>query len=147
VSNGATSIWTDELKAEVAELWKKHSATEIAAMLGWRHGLAVNRNQVIGVVHRMGLTHEGKVERHARDNNGPRRERPKRECVKRVTGSVWVPRCVEVEPRHVPFFELGAGECKYPYGDGPFTFCGHPRSIGSVWCSHHRALCTDARAA
>jgi GcrA cell cycle regulator len=149
VTFGKTTIWRDELKTEVAELWKDHSATQIAAVLGER-GLVVNRNQVIGVIHRMGLTHEVKVVRHASDTNGPRPPRPKREHVKRVkgvTGSMWVPRCVEVDPRNVSLFELGAGECKFPYGDGPFTFCGHPRSTGSVWCDQHRELCTDARAA
>lgn len=49
-------------------------------------------------------------------------------------------KCAEIAPKHVTLLELGSG-CKYPYGDGPFTFCGHPRLDGLPYCLPHQALC------
>lgn len=49
-------------------------------------------------------------------------------------------RCVEVEPRHVSLLDLQqGGDCRWPYGDGPFTFCGHPAVFGS-YCGPHFGL-------
>ena len=37
--------------------------------------------------------------------------------------------------------ELQRGHCKYPHGDGPFTFCGQDVEHGKPYCPHHAALC------
>lgn len=36
--------------------------------------------------------------------------------------------------------DLETGQCKYPHGDGPFTFCGHAQFETSVYCEHHSRL-------
>jgi GcrA cell cycle regulator len=50
-------------------------------------------------------------------------------------------RCVEVDPRHLSILELGAGDCRYPYGgdeDGEvISFCGRPKREGSSYCTAH----------
>jgi len=50
-------------------------------------------------------------------------------------------RCVGVSPRLVSLIELGASDCRYPYGgdkeNEPITFCGHPRLAGSSYCAPH----------
>jgi len=37
--------------------------------------------------------------------------------------------------------ELDRSHCRYPHGDGPFTFCGHEVEQGGSYCPHHAALC------
>ena len=50
-------------------------------------------------------------------------------------------RCVEVEPRHLSLVDLERGDCHYPYGGDEegeaITFCGHPSSPGSSYCTPH----------
>lgn len=56
-------------------------------------------------------------------------------------------RCAAVEPRHLALIELEYGDCRYPYGgeeEGEaITFCGHPRSPGSSYCTPHFLLSRD----
>lgn len=49
-------------------------------------------------------------------------------------------RDAEVEPLHLSLPDLKAHNCRYPYGEGPFTFCGQPIRDGS-YCFAHAALC------
>src|SRR6266702_6256006 len=53
-------------------------------------------------------------------------------------------RCVEVEPRHLALTELEHGDCRYPFGGDSegeaITFCGHPRRLGSSYCTPHFRL-------
>ena len=32
------------------------------------------------------------------------------------------------------------GMCRWPYGNGPFTFCGHPVALHKVYCANHAAV-------
>lgn len=46
-----------------------------------------------------------------------------------------------VVPLHKTMAELRRKECAYPYGDGPFTFCGHPIADDCPsYCPDHHAL-------
>lgn len=45
---------------------------------------------------------------------------------------------------HIAFLDLEPHHCRFPYGDGPFTFCGHPKVQGS-YCTPHALYCTEAR--
>lgn len=42
--------------------------------------------------------------------------------------------------------DLGAAECRYPFGDGPFLFCGAPTPERSAYCRAHHNICFAARA-
>ena len=53
-----------------------------------------------------------------------------------------VPVIVDVQPaaKHVDLLELEPGQCRWPYGDGPFTFCGCPTaSDDGSYCRAHQA--------
>lgn len=45
-----------------------------------------------------------------------------------------------VEPLHVPLHELGPTQCHWPYGEGPYTFCGREKEVERVYCAAHQAL-------
>lgn len=49
-------------------------------------------------------------------------------------------RAVDVEPLNLTFDQLQNGDCKWPYGDGPFLFCGHPAIEGRPYCRGHCAI-------
>lgn len=38
-------------------------------------------------------------------------------------------------------FELEDNDCRYPYGNGPYLFCGDPKQEQSSYCSHHHSVC------
>lgn len=57
------------------------------------------------------------------------------------------PRCIEVGPLHLSLADLTQVSCRYPYGDGPFTFCGHAKFAGHPYCEGHYALTSKQRAA
>ena len=45
-----------------------------------------------------------------------------------------------VQPLHRTIAEIEARECRWPYGDGPFTFCGHVTALGVSYCPTHAKL-------
>jgi GcrA cell cycle regulator len=49
-------------------------------------------------------------------------------------------RFADVIPRHLSLLELMPRQCRYPYGEGPFTFCGHPTRPGVSYCPGHQDL-------
>ena len=49
--------------------------------------------------------------------------------------------CLEIEPRHVTLAELGPDDCRYPFGERDFTFCGNTKLAGSSYCRVHHAAC------
>ncbi len=137
------TTWTDERTAQLKALYEEgYSSSQIAAQLGH-----ATRNGVIGKIHRLGLVRDiNRVKKFA-----PRAPRVLKER-KAYTRSApfeahWQPkvpvepievRCAAVEPLHLS--EPEAGKCKYPYGDGPFTFCGHD-AAGRTYCALHHELC------
>jgi GcrA cell cycle regulator len=125
---------------------------DIAAALQER-GYRFTRSSIIGIVHRMGLTLEHKSEERRRRASPPKRERKMKPVLRLVGASsaggpifktVLIPdldlACADITPRNVSIADLGKNECRYPYGDGPFTFCGHPTD-GGAYCVGHKALC------
>lgn len=39
--------------------------------------------------------------------------------------------------------KLEDNDCRFPFGEGPFLFCGDEQQAGSSYCSHHHAICWD----
>lgn len=37
--------------------------------------------------------------------------------------------------------DLKNSQCHYPYGEGPYTFCGHSVKEKSPYCMDHHAIC------
>ncbi len=142
-NNASTSSWTDELRDRVRTLWPTNSSGQISVIfIGEGHPFT--RNAIVGQAHRLGLTRKQKSEPHIR---APRTSPIRMSRVNsnsnvlRITKSQqsqqYKLRCVEIEPRHLSLVELEQGDCRYPYGDGPFTFCGHPVKDGTSWCVPH----------
>jgi GcrA cell cycle regulator len=43
----------------------------------------------------------------------------------------------DVTPLHIDMEGLGDSNCHWPYGDGPFTFCGHQALAKLPYCAKH----------
>lgn len=138
--------WTPEQERLLPELIaEKLSASQIAARLGGK-----SRNAVIGKISRMGLQLFGKggyVDRAGRPRT-PRVPKPSPVRIKAFQPpklseqiKVALQGVAPVEPLGLPFAQLEYGMCRYPYGDGPFTFCCHPVVAGQPYCGPHYVLC------
>jgi GcrA cell cycle regulator len=136
------NVWSVERIEQLKKLYADgYSCAQIAGHLGH-----ATRNAVIGKVHRLGLTRDSRRVPKA----GPRAPREAKKSAARPAGNIfearWQPkkpaepiaiRCAAVEPFHLS--EPEVGKCKYPYGDGPFTFCGH--DTARTYCDLHHELC------
>jgi GcrA cell cycle regulator len=139
-SSHSASQWPperiDRLKALFAE---GYSGGAIAYELG------VTRNSVIGKLHRLGLTRANGVERPPA-NKGQRVIRKKSAPSVRLVPVLPCAAVVDVVPLHVSLFDLQRGQCRFPYGDGPFTFCGCEAAPGKSYCEpHHRLTHLEVR--
>lgn len=143
-----TSPWTDEFSGRlVALVGDGFSFSQIASQMG------VTRNAAIGRAHRLGLNGKfygriysrktpEEIEAAKRSKAARRNERRRAErmnIVKPVVNLASL-RCVEVEPLHKSLADLGRNDCRYPYGDGPYTFCGRAQQEGHSYCGPHMAL-------
>lgn len=133
------------------KLWASNSlsCSGIAAELGE----GVTRNSVIGKIHRLGLNGRvygenriyGKrspeqIEATKRRKADRRNERRRTQRASIVMVNVEALRCIEVVPLHKSLFDLEPNDCRYPYGEGPYTFCGHPKLEGRSYCGPHFGL-------
>lgn len=155
ISNAPWGKWTDDLVAKLIKLFKeKNSTSEMADELG------ISRNSVCGKLHRMGLDRGGEnISKHPKAAKGGRNQSRLR--VARPSGPdgpqrrsetrkiALIPlfnreplklRAVLIEPRNLTLEDRGSDDCCYPYGDGPFLYCGHPKLKGSSYCAPHHAL-------
>lgn len=151
--NNVLSFWTEDRTEVLRKLWAIGvSFAGIAAELGE----GVTRNMVCGKIHRMEFTGPGTYRRRtdeqiiatkrdkAERRNERRRTHPvnvKKLTVQKITlTNLEALRCVEVEPLGKTLLELGPDDCRYPFGDGPFTFCGHPKLNDYSYCGPHFGL-------
>lgn len=145
--NKAVSPWTDDLRARVKDLWRNQSAAQIAYTLQC-DGFNFSRNAVIGILHRSKLTSQDKSSEHKSARTGgqkrPRQVRSSANHIRRPKIEIEIIdfrlRCVEIVPRHLSVMDLEHDDCRYPFGDGPITFCGHPKMSGSSYCTAHHHL-------
>jgi len=139
--------WTaeqDDLLRKLYEPTKEGrlSASQIAAEMA----CGFTRNAIIGRIHRLKLPLRGQIMR------APRLKRQRIESIRmvransnsnaiRIIESATLEsaklRCAEVEPRNVALIDLSPEGCRYPYGDGPFLFCDHPKVDGQSYCGPH----------
>lgn len=118
-------IWTDDAVARLTAFLadpRRLSAAEIADKLG------CGRGAVMGKVRRLGLKLQLGHGQHKNSKPSvPRRPKPK---------LVVTPPA----PAHLSLFDLQPHHCRWPYGDGPFTFCGHDKIEGSSYCAAHARM-------
>lgn len=157
-SGPANSPWRNvEVCKRVRELWKDHSATQIAEKLWKELRVSVTRNSIVGYLHRQKVTIDQKSEVHPSTNNNrgarPRVRPPTPVNVQRINQvrrpkeprpEPFVVTCVEVESRNLSLADLRDGDCRYPSGDDPatMTFCGNPSLSGRSWCAKHYRVVT-----
>lgn len=116
------------------------SYNDIAGFLNERFGTNYSRNATIAKATRMGLENEGAKKMPAQYNQ--RRARPAPRLQPPVVNREEVAlRCIEIVPRNLTLSELQPNDCRYPYGDRPYLFCGHPKMDGSSYCVPHFHLC------
>ena len=147
--NNVVSHWSDDRIERLKKLWANGmSGSWVAAALG------VSRNAVLGKVHRLGLMGTkprrapkspeelvaARKLRAARSNDtrlGRRREARLANPIPAKPARPLV--CEAVEPRHVDLLDLEPGDCRWAYGEGPYTFCATPKFHGSYCATHYFA--------
>lgn len=138
--------WTEERTESLRKMFaEKMSASEIANALG-----AYSRNAVCGKLARLGLM-RGFGTRHpsAPATKRARARKPKMVNFNRVEAArgrldpePFVCRdAADVAPRHLTLLELEEGDCRFPYGEVSYTFCGNLVREGSPYCPAHSRLC------
>jgi hypothetical protein len=146
----AQSIWNDARVAEAKRLYEAgRSASETAAELSRDSGIAITRNAVIGMWHRKGIGG-----RSAPLKSGPKPKAEPRRIVRiRQTAAGHLHfietvekdqpalRAAQVEPLHISLLDLKHNSCRFPYGLGPYTFCGCEAVPDRPYCAPHQELC------
>ena len=140
--------WTPEQSAVLKSLLSAGLAySEIAKTINEQFGVSFTRNAAIGRATRMGLVCPDKPKappKPRKPSQHRMRERydPNSRRIMPIfesTGVIQL-RCVEIVPRHLSLIDLEPGDCRYAYGEGPFTFCAHPKLATSSYCGPHHAL-------
>ena len=128
--------WTEPLERRLWELAtspQQPTYDQIAHTLGLEFGVRLTKNSCIGRARRMGVP--VRIAPRFRSNYrdaviftvDPRKARPK-------------PRYAVPERRydHVSIYDLGANDCRWPFGDRPpFQFCGREVVDGHPYCAEH----------
>lgn len=152
-----TTIWTPERQTVAKRLFDagssgSMSANELSRMFGFR----ISRSAVISLWHRRGWSGGEKRQPKNRATGQKRAEydNAKRErymvikansvgalrVVKTVDAPLAPVKVADVVSLHIGLQDLTQTTCRYPYGDGPFTFCGCEVVTGP-YCVPHAALC------
>ena len=120
--------WTPQRIDQLKVLWeKKYPASEIAKLF------STTRNTIIGKLNTLKLI--GKRPKPVRKPK-PAPKRPlKKVLVPRVKLKPEPPK--PEEPLHITLHELTNKTCKWPFGTGPYTFCGCKPIGGSPYCLKH----------
>lgn len=114
------------------------SYAEIASAMNIQFNTNYTRNALIGRAARMGLVskHVQKYAPRKPQVYKPRARKPKLAPAFEPIEIIEI-RCAEITPRLIPLLDLAPHDCRYPYGDRDFTFCGHPKMPGSSYCEAH----------
>jgi GcrA cell cycle regulator len=118
-----------------------------------RYGTDYTRNAAIGKASRMGWSSSAARGKRpvkslpihsggrlvARPKLAPRPQ-PLSAAVPKLPREEVMMRCVDVEPLNLSLIDLPSNGCRWPYGDGPHVFCGHPQHSGNSYCLAHARL-------
>lgn len=102
-----------------------YSYSIMAEKINGRFETAYSKNAVIGRVHRLNIKRAVKAKIVK-----PRLQAPRRPRIAEVQV-----RCAEIQPHHVSIVDVTG--CRWPYGEGPFTFCNHEKFAGSYCAAHY----------
>lgn len=137
-------VWTEDRIEKLKQCVDAGmSCAAIAAELG-----GTTRNAICGKMFRLGLSSKNefgfqKVKRSPR----PRIKKQKVSIFATRWGAydkdTLPPEQIEIadvvaQPLHIPLARLNNITCRWPYGEGPFTFCGCP-TTSAPYCEAHTA--------
>ncbi len=137
-----SEFWTMENVAKLVELaaLKRHTAAELGERMG------CTRSMIIGKcarekIHLLTWSEaSAATQQRARHNAAAasliRKQKAEEKRAAILAAAPADPTSLDIAPENVH-----KDHCRYPNGDGPFTFCGRPRETGSWYCAHHRARC------
>lgn len=124
----SNSKWTPENSEVAARLWLEGvPASKIGSQLG------IGKGSVISKMKRMNVVRPDSIKPIFV------RSTSRRAYVHRDTRVVTNINEPSAEFR-CEMLELTNEKCKFPYGDGPFLFCGHP-TAKRPYCEYHTAIC------
>lgn len=126
---GRSMRWTEAEKIAIAQL---RSQDVPFAAIAERFG--TTSRAISGVINRLGLCVPRVKPRHV--------PKPRTRTTPKAMDFKCAPfnaREADIVPLHVSLLDLEPSQCRHPYGDGPFTFCGHPRADKS-YCTAHMAI-------
>lgn len=130
----------------IAEIKAGASYSEAAAKVNKEFKTSFSRNAAVGRGKRLGLCiGEAKRLEKLRTCMAAARAAPRKPGLKPRSlppqRIVCQPVCPgAIPPRHIPFDQLSAMTCRWPYGEGhasTFTYCGHVPSADSPYCLAH----------
>lgn len=125
--------WTPENIERVRSLADAgFSATRIAAQIG-----GVSRNAVVGVGARNNIKFHGLSSGHRGGPKpaGDKPEAPSTPTRRQIVNNVLrQSETTAMKPLMLTFDELNRDDCKYPFGDSEFRFCGLPAIEGLPYC-------------
>lgn len=152
VGNIFAKKWTPEQDAALrAYIGAGLTFEETFPKLNAEFGTSYSRNATVGRAKRIGLKSTNAAAPRTGHPQAPRKRpepkpsEPSKPAVRSVLPAETAAlRCAEVVPRHVALMDLGACDCRYPYGEDNYTFCGHPKLDDCSYCAPHYDLCRGA---
>jgi hypothetical protein len=152
------TIWTDPIIARFRELAAGDlDMRACAEALSIEFGITLTRNACIGKSRRLGMSNKPvgrprieqptpKIEIDLPPPSKDRRQKPRRPGMR---GTLPRKKPSLPPPRHevgkVLFADLGPHQCRWPHGDGPYTFCGNRMAVGSWYCVEHFNIASPGR--
>lgn len=142
--NASTHAWLPEHDAEVIRLRDAGlSYGEIGRAVGKSHSAISGRLRRLGFAKpAVRLTPEER-KRRKRQWDRDNRQRSVSHSQHKPSIPFSVSELLDVSPRHVSLLDLERNECRWPYGDGPFTFCGCAAEDGKPYCLPHNRQGTE----
>lgn len=142
--------WLDALRGHLAS---GLSASMAAADLNTTFGTSFTRSAVIGKAHRedipMAKRKAGPKKPRAPSTTRKPRTTPAQRpdiAIRRAQQSLptipspFIARTVDVNTDNVTLLELSPYGCRWPLGDGPFTFCNHVQAGDGPYCAAHNRI-------
>lgn len=139
--------WAPEHDAALRELVAdRYSSARIAVEMNLKFGTWLTKNAVISRMHRMEIPSAIAPIHTARRKDKRKLDRTKHQEKPRepIAPNIEPVRVACVEPRYLDLLDLGDSDCRYPFGDSPYTFCGRPqlklKGEETSYCPEHFEL-------